>query len=182
MANISKYSDLQTANTNLACAIQRAENLFILGSKKVLELCVGPSLQRLEAEYKKFGISCSSNDIDPRWKDFYPQGKWHIGDALSLDVSEYDTLVFAPPLSQGCSGRREDSLSLDRVTPSYEDFLEAYKDFKGTKVLVLPGRTLSLRDDRNKLHKLLSGIEHYDVVPLRNKIVKYVDIYIWRVG
>lgn len=102
----------------------------------------------------------------------------HIGDALSIDVSGYDTLVFAPPLSQGCSGRREDSLSLDRVTPSYEDFLEAYKNFKGIKVLVLPGRTLSLREDRDKLHKLLSGIEHYDVVPLRKRIVKYVDIYI----
>ena len=102
----------------------------------------------------------------------------HIGDALSIDVSGYDTPVFAPPLSQGCSGRREDSLSLDRVTPSYEDFLEAYKNFKGIKVLVLPGRTLSLREGRDKLHKLLSGIEHYDVVPLRKRIVKYVDIYI----
>lgn len=179
MDNISKYSDLQTANTNLICATQRAENLFVLGSKNVLELCVGPSLQRLELEYRKFGISCVGNDIDPRWKNFYPRGKWHIGDALSLDVSGYDTLVFAPPLSQGCSGRREDSLSLDKVTPSYNDFLEAYKNFKGIKVLVLPGRTLSLREDRDKLHKLLSNIDNYDIVPLRKRIVKYVDIYIY---
>lgn len=87
MDNISRYSDLQTANTNLTCATQRAENLFILGARKVLELCVGPSLQRLELEYRKFGISCAGNDIDPRWRDFYPRGKWHIGDALSIDVS-----------------------------------------------------------------------------------------------
>ena len=51
-ANISLYKDDRTANTNLICARQRAENLFVLGSKKILELRVGPSLCRLENEYK----------------------------------------------------------------------------------------------------------------------------------
>lgn len=179
-ANISMYKDDRTANTNLICARQRAENLFVLGSKKILELCVGPSLCRLENEYKKFGMTCYGNDIDSRWKDYYPGGKWIIGDALNINnINEFDTLVFAPPLSKGCSGRREDSLSLEYVNPSYYAFLERYKNFKGIKVLVLPGRTLSLRHDREMLYKLLATIESkYDIVELKNHCTKYVDIYI----
>jgi len=181
MDNISRYSDRKTANTNIVCAAQRAENLAILGSKKVLELCVGPSLKRLKRQYAKYGISCAGNDIDPRWREYYPEGEWYIGDALSLDadLTKFDTVVFAPPLSNGCSGKREDSLRLDFVTPGYIQFLERYKNFKGIKVLVLPGRTLSLKDDKKLLYRLLERIgSSYDVVPLRNKVTKYVDIYI----
>ena len=180
MNNISLYSDAMTANTRLKCASQRAENLAILlrPGARVLEMCVGPSLQRLEMEYAKYGIQCIGNDIDPRWATYYPGGKWMIGDALALDVSGFDAIIFAPPLSKGCSGRREDSLSLEQVNPSYRSFLQAYRNFKGIKAMVLPGRTLSLKHDRNELHKLLNELSDYEVVPLRDKVVKYVDIYI----
>jgi hypothetical protein len=180
MDNISLYSDSMTANTRLNCAKQRAENLAILlqPGAKVLEMCVGPSLRRLEIEYAKYGITCFGNDIDPRWETYYPEGRWMIGDALNLDVSGFDAIIFAPPLSKGCSGRREDSLSLEQVNPSYRSFLYAYRGFRGVKAMVLPGRTLSLRHDRDELYKLLNDIPDYDLVPLRDKVVKYVDIYI----
>lgn len=176
MPNISKFGDTQTAHTNVACARQRAENLAILGVERVLELCVGPSLRDLEAAYKEFGIECAGNDIDPRWVDFYPQGKWMIGDARAIDTSGFDAVVFAPPLSKDCSGRREDSLSLDQVTPSYYDFL----DMKvRVSVYVLPGRTLSVKRDREQLYRFLSHLQgKVDVVPLRKKVTKYVDIYL----
>lgn len=179
--NISAYSDNKTANTNIFSAQQRAENLYVLGCKTVLELCVGPSLQRLEKEYAKFNIDCSGNDIDLRWQEYYPAGKWIMGDALNLniDLSSYDAIVFAPPLSKSCSGRREDSLSLELVTPSYNSFINAYKDFKGIKVMVLPGRTLSIKHDRTELHKLLNHIDNYELVPLKNKVTKYLDIYFY---
>lgn len=181
MTNISLYSDSCTANTRLKCAMQRAENLAILLPKgaKVLEMCVGPSLHRLENEYRKYGITCVGNDIDPRWQQYYPSGKWMIGDALNLNVSGFDAIVFAPPLSVGCSGRREDSLSLEKVNPSYRRFLEAYREFSGIKTMVLPGRTLSVKHDRRELYKLLNEINDYEVVPLKDKVVKYVDIYIY---
>lgn len=180
MDNISLYSDSMTANTRLKCAMQRAENLAILlkPGARVLEMCVGPSLRRLEIEYAKYGITCVGNDIDPRWATYYPGGKWMIGDALNLNVSGFDAIIFAPPLSKGCSGRREDSLSLELVNPSYRSFLQAYRDYTGIKAMVLPGRTLSLRHDRDELYKLLNDIHDYEVVPLRDKVVKYVDIYI----
>lgn len=180
MNNISLYSDAMTANTRLKCASQRAENLAILlrPGARVLEMCVGPSLHRLEGEYAKYGIECVGNDIDKRWKNYYPTGRWIIGDALALDISNFDAVVFAPPLSKGCSGRREDSLSLEKVNPSYRNFLQAYRDFKGIKAMVLPGRTLSVKHDRDELYKLLNEINNYEVVPLRDKVVKYVDIYI----
>lgn len=180
MNNISLYSDAATANTRLKCASQRAENLAILlrPGARVLEMCVGPSLQRLEREYAKYGIECVGNDIDARWKTYYPGGRWIIGDALALDVSNFDAVVFAPPLSKGCSGRREDSLSLEKVNPSYRSFLQAYRGFKGIKAMVLPGRTLSVKHDRMEFHKLLAELTDYDVVPLKDKVVKYVDVYI----
>lgn len=180
MNNISLYSDAKTANTRLNCARQRAENLAILlrPGAKVLEMCVGPSLQRLEIEYARYGITCFGNDIDTRWKTYYPRGRWMIGDALDLDVSGFDAIVFAPPLSRGCSGRREDSIPLEQVNPSYRSFLQAYRGYTGVKAMVLPGRTLSLRHDRDELYKLLNDIPDYELVPLRDKVVKYVDIYI----
>ena len=179
MNNISIYSDSKTANTRLNCAKQRAENLAILlgPGAKVMELCVGPSLHRLELEYARYGIACWGNDIDPRWKSYYPGGKWMIGDALNLNLTGFDAIVFAPPLSAGCSGRREDSLSLEKVNPSYYKFLDAYRGFTGHKVMVLPGRTLSLKHDRDELYKLLKQLPHYDIVPLVDKVTKYVDIY-----
>lgn len=180
MLNISLYKDELTANTRLNCAKQRAENLAILLPRggKVLEMCVGPSLQRLEKEYNKYGLSCVGNDIDARWQSYYPSGKWMIGDALDLDVSGFDAIVFAPPLSVGCSGRREDSLSLEKVNPSYYEFLRRYSNYHGVKVMVLPGRTLSVKHDRDELHKLLYTLSKYDVVPLKDKVTKYVDIYV----
>ena len=182
MNNISAYSDLQTANTNILCAQQRAFNLAVLSSKKVLEMCTGPSLHVLETEYAKYDIKCWGNDIDPRWKEYYPQGNWIIGNALQLniDLNEFDTIVFAPPLSNNCSGQRQDSLSINNVTPSYYTFLQGIQDFTGIIVLVLPGRTLSLRSDKKQLYQLINfiGNKKIEIVPLKNKVVKYVDIYI----
>lgn len=82
--NISTQDNEKTARTCLECASQRAENLSVLGATKVLELCVGPSLHDLEQEYAKYGITVTGNDIDPRWKDYYPSGKWVIGDARQV--------------------------------------------------------------------------------------------------
>ena len=44
--------------------------------------------------------------------------------------------------------------------------------------MVLPGRTLSVRHDRSEFYKLLNELTDYDVVPLKDKVTKYVDIYI----
>lgn len=183
--NISQYEDNKTARTRIACARQRAENLAVLGVDSVLELCVGPSLRALEAAYKAVGIqTVAGNDIDARWRDYYPQGSWIIGDAITADVAGFDAVVFAPPLSKGCSGTRDDSLSVNEVFP-------AYKDMLGSKArvltFVLPGRTLSIREDREQLHGLVSDIHRsrpgstVDVVPLRDerdRVTKYVDVYI----
>ena len=179
--NISHFSNEKTANTNLISVKQRAAYLNSIGSHKVLELCVGPSLQRLQQEYSKYGIICYGNDIDIRWKEFYPLGKWLIGDALKLAsyATNFDTIIFAPPLSKGCSGKREDSLFIKDINPSYIDFLNAYKQYIGKKniVLVLPGKTLSIKSERNEMYKLLSQIKcSYQIIPLTNGCVKYVDI------
>jgi len=174
--NISTQDNERTARTCLECASQRAENLSVLGVKKVLELCVGPSLRDLEQEYAKYGITVTGNDIDPRWKDYYPTGKWVIGDARKVKTHGFDAVVVAPPLSKGCSGKREDSLSLDKVFPSYYDFLSLKVP---VSVLVLPGRTLSVREDREQLHKLLACIPgKVEMVPLKKKVVKYLDLYV----
>lgn len=175
--NISAFSDSKTASTNIPCAIQRAENLAILGVSSVMELCVGPSLKRLEQAYDSFGIKVTGNDIDPRWQRMYPNGNWIIGDAREINVSEFDALVVAPPLSRFCSGRREDSLSIEEVTPRFDSFLHLTNRIV---VLVLPGRTLSLKEDRKQLHKLLAKVSgrRISVVPLKNKVTKYVDVYL----
>lgn len=176
--NISTQPDSQTARTCMECAIQRAENLSVLGAKRVLELCVGPSLKALEQAYETVGIEVVGNDIDPRWEKYYPDGKWLIGDATKMSTKGFDAVVVAPPLSKGCSGRREDSLSLDEVTPSFYNFLEIESP---TVVYVLPGRTLSLKEDRKQLHKFLSMVKgKIEVVPLRKKVIKYLDIYVTR--
>lgn len=187
--NISKVADQITARTNPEAAAQRAENLAIMGAKRVLELCVGPSLKTLQHSYAKYKITVTGNDIEQRWQKYYPKGSWIIGDALTIPYSGYDTVVLASPLSKGCSGTREDSLSVSDVVPRYSDFILraiSEKDVK-TFVCVLPGRTLSTRDDRSDLHELLHVISHslfkVDVVPLRcgvRQITKYVDLYITR--
>jgi len=120
------------------------------------------------------GIEVVGNDIDPRWKAYYPSGKWLVGDARYVPTNGFDAIVVAPPLSVGCSGRREDSLSLEQVVPSYYEFL----NFTRLTVFVLPGRTLTLRDDRAQLHRFLSHLDgDVEVVPLVDKVVKYVDVY-----
>jgi hypothetical protein len=172
--NLSRYSDRKTARTNIVCARQRAENLAILGAKSVLELCVGPSLLTLSREYAKVGIKTTGNDIDPRWQRLYLSGKWIIGDARKIDARSFDAVVVAPPLSRGCSGKREDALSIDEVVPSYYDFLHLNNR---VVVFVLPGKTLSLRSERAKLHKLLAHIGDCEAIPLRDKVVKYLDLY-----
>lgn len=183
--NVSFYSDEQTARTCLDCAQQRAENLYVLNVSTVLELCVGPSLKQLESCYAQYDIQTTGNDIDARWKDYYPKGKWLIGDATKLpETNNFDAVVVAPPLSKGCSGRRLESLSLEQVTPSYYGFVQLQP--KIVTVHVLPGRTLSLKDDRKQLHKFLNHLERQpkvksvSVVPLKfkNKVTKYVDVYV----
>ncbi len=173
--NISTFSDDKTANTSYICALQRAENLAILGCRSVIELCVGPSLRVLETAYNKFGISVVGNDIDPRWKEYYRQGSWIINDAKIVDTSSFDAVVFAPPLSKSCSGNRNDALSLEDVFPSYYDFLNLKSK---VSVYVLPGKTLSIKEDRKQLHKFLSNFNNYEIFPLKNKVNKYIDIYV----
>ena len=186
MLNISRYEDGKTANTNPESAVQRAEYLSLLGIKTVIELCVGPSLKCLERAYNKFGITVSGNDIDARWRDYYPDGRWIIGDALRTDISSFDAVVFAPPLSRGCSGKREDSLMIEQVFPRYEDFLKHQRKIK-MAVLVLPGRTFATKFDRAQYHKLTHiinshGFKH-EPVPLvsgRRGTVKYIDLILTR--
>lgn len=176
--NISVVNDLSTANTKLTCAKQRAENLFLLGVKTVLELCVGPSLKVLEQAYSEYGITVFGNDIDKRWVRYYPKGKWIVGDALAIDYSRFDCLVYAPPLSRGCTGRRDDALRVSQVTPKYEDFVLASNGFNGVRCLVLPGRTLATKQDRSDFHALATKIESFELVPLKIKgTSKYYDLY-----
>ena len=173
--NISTVEDDATARTCTTCTVQRAENLATMGVRRVMELCVGPSLRALEAAYATVGIAVVGNDIDPRWQKYYPRGSWVIGDARKVSLAGFDAVVVAPPLSRGCSGRREDSLSLEQVTPSYYDFVDLAVPLL---VFVLPGRTLSLRGDRAQLHRFLARLQgRIYVVPLREKVVKYVDVY-----
>ncbi len=88
--NVSTESDDSTARTRTSCAEQRAEHLSMLGSKNVLELCVGPSLKTLEVQYSKHGIQVTGNDLEPRWKSYYPKGKWIIGDARLVSTKGFD--------------------------------------------------------------------------------------------
>lgn len=177
--NLSRLSDDDTARTDPECASQRAENLAILGAKSVLELCVGPSLRVLEAAYARHGIVASGNDLERRWREYYPKGRWVIGDALAIDWSAYDAVVFAPPVTRGCTGRRADALRIDQVNPSYRSFMA--RPYSGIRVLALPARSIATSEDRREYHALLSEIRvPYDVVPLvaeRRRIRKYVDVY-----
>jgi hypothetical protein len=189
--NVSFVTNAETARTNRDAAYQRAENLAILGASNVLELCVGPSLETLERAYGSYGISVTGNDIEPRWKGYYSKGDWLIGDAMEQDYLSYDSVVFAPPLSKGCTGKREDALSIEDVTPNYYKFLAKvlHQDYTGNIVMVLPAKCLATKSDRIQLYRLLKmlGINGFtfDLVELkcgRRKIRKYVDLYLRRDG
>lgn len=187
MTNLSQVCDVDTATTQFECAEQRAAHLGKCGIKKVLELCIGPSLHTLEKAYHKHGIDVVGNDIDVRWQRYYPKGKWLIGDALALPFNslKFDAVVFAPPLSMGCTGKREDSLTIDQVNPTYDSFLEIAKEYNFAFTLVLPGRSLATKIDREQYFKLINKL--YRDFPLRTiethpleagtrGIVKYYDI------
>jgi hypothetical protein len=182
--NLSILDDDRTARTDPDCAFQRAATLGCLGVKSVLELCVGPSLRVLEEMYARYNIVAAGNDIELRWKRYYPEGRWIIGDALTVDWSPFDAVVFAPPVTRGCTGRRDDSLRISEVLPRYTDFLS--RPFPGVKVMVLPARATATSEDRREMHELLASA--YDathevaVIPLksgRREIRKYVDVYIY---
>jgi hypothetical protein len=182
MHNTSAVSDEVTARTCWECAEQRAENLHVLGSKKVLELCVGPSLSLLERAYEKYGIEVTGNDVDRRWRNYYPRGRWVIGDALAMDYAGFDAVVFAPPLTNGCTGKREDALSVLTVQPRYLDFVRRLGGYRGVAVLVLPGRSGATSYDREEFFELLARLPvAFEVIPLKagkRKIVKYYDVYL----
>lgn len=176
--NLSTVSDGDTARTLYECALQRAQNLYLLGATRVLELCAGPSLETLESAYETFGIKVTGNDIDKRWADYYPRGDWRLGDCLSISYMDFDAVVFAPPLSRGCSGRREDALAIDQVFPRYTDFMA--RRFGGVRCLVLPARSFATRQDRAQFFHLTFDLLNPDVVPLvagHRRIRKYVDVY-----
>ncbi len=182
--NTSKLSDYATARTNIESSQQRAENIYILRCKNVLELCCGASLKVLEKSYKKLEISCTGNDIEERWRNYYEQGNWLMGNCLQLDLTKFDCIVFAPPVTEGCTGKRIDSLSIEQVNPSYYDFIDTYKHLKKTLVLVLPSRSIATNYDRKQYYKLLDYVSKYftySVIGLtegRRKIRKYVDVYL----
>lgn len=177
MYNLSRFDQKATAHTSSVCAQQRAQNLFCLGSKRILELCVGPSLKALEEAYRPLGMEVWGNDIDPQWQHYYPQGKWIIGDAQKVDTNKFDTIVVAPPLSKGCSGKREDSLSIDQVIPSYYSFLNTKAKIL---VFVLPGRSRASKLDKKEFYRLLSILKtSFEVCPLVDKVTKYWDVYIY---
>ena len=176
--NISLYDVNLTANTCTSCAQQRAFNIHtIYTPKTVLELCVGPSLPILERYYNSYNINVIGNDIDKKYLKQSPN--MIIGDCFTINYSKSNVVVFAPPLSKGCSGKREDSLSIEQVTPSYYDFLK----IRNSKcVLVLPGRSKATKRDRVQFYKLIcylhSNSIDFIVTPLVDRVVKYYDVYI----
>lgn len=181
--NRPKEISQNVATTQYKCAIQRASNLASLNVKSVLELCVGPSFENLEKAYNYLGISLTGNDIDPRWRQHYPDGNWIICDALEAVDNNHDCTVFAPPLSEHSTGKREDSLMIKQVEPSYKEFLSKV-DIDNIAVLVLPGRSLSTKRDRKQFYKLYSYIYQigYKLIFLDHitdeGITKYIDLYI----
>lgn len=188
LMNTSSVSDDITARTNPDAAAQRADNLASLGCKNVMELCVGPSLAILESFYNKNGINVTGNDIERRWQTYYPTGQWIIGDALKISYQGFDGIVFAPPLSKGCTGRREDALMIDQVFPKYTSFLERAEQTQAkVYTMVCPARSIATAQDRTQLFNLINQITikgfRFEVMELRTikrNIVKYIDIYFYR--
>ncbi len=186
--NISTVALDKTASTREEICYQRAENLYYYGAKSVLELCCGPSLKSLEAAYKAHDIKdVWGNDIDIRWKLFYPQGRWLIGDAVSIEWPA-DTIVFAPPLSIGCTGNRDDSLKIKDIIPKYTAFLDRFiKEDRRLGVLVLPARSLATSEDKSQLFELIGrirdksyGVEMVEMKTKKRDIRKYVDLYMYK--
>lgn len=185
--NTSIVSNEKTARTHPEVAKQRAEILSKYNIKYVLELCVGPSLEVLTNAYKEFNITCIGNDIESKWKQYYPLGHWRIGNALNLEyLGDYDAYVFAPPLTRGCTGKREDSLMIEEVTPSYYQFLEIYKTSR-LLVLVLPARSIATKQDRTQFYKLINqcsklgySVKINEACVGRRQIRKYVELYLVR--
>lgn len=208
LLNLSTVDDETTARTCQEAADQRAENLAILGIKQVMELCVGPSYSTLQSAYAKRGISLIGNDIDDRWKRYANREgtldscTWRHGDCLTVPWNGTDAVVFAPPLTKNCTGRRSDALRINEIRPSYDHFLDEwnlrYRQiildgqsatpglFPRTAVLVLPARSLAVSRDRHQLYGLVrfasyfGNTEVYPVYCGRRKILKYVDIYVTR--
>lgn len=198
--NTSVVTSDATARTVFACAQQRAHNIrFILDCNGVnhvvgaLELCVGPSFDALTRAYADENILCWGNDIDRRWRPMQhtQQRRWIDGDAMTVaskldPTSNIKVVVFAPPLTYGCTGRRVHALMVDEVTPRYVDFIDQLATwFKivDVAVMVLPGRARATSDDRSQFHHLIGQLTtDYDVID-RNLVVgctKYVDLYITR--
>lgn len=180
-------NDEDVASTHIEVATQRAMNLATMGVKSVLELCVGPSYEVLANAYKNVGITCIGNDIDDRWRRKYPY--WRHGDCLDISWDGVDAIVFAPPLSRNCSGRREDALLINDVQPSYGHFLVKWSqqlkyNEKRIAVMVLPARSLATPLDRSQLHWLIrrtsfcGPTELYQQMVGRRSIRKYVELYI----
>lgn len=191
MTNLSVVSDAETARTRRRIARQRAENLACYGVRRCLELCVGPSMKELHGAYWDMGIHPYGNDIDERWRTYFPHTTWRMGDCLSVSYTLMDAVVFAPPLSRGCTGARADALMIDEVQPRYTDFLDVWAARRLTStlkiheprlaVLVLPGRCLSTKEDRAQYFKLLTHCLNYGTVePIEmvDGCRKYVDVYI----
>lgn len=187
--NISIVSDDVTASTRVECARQRARRLSSFGVKRVIELCVGPGLKTLEDEYKVYGIECTGNDIDTRWLSYYRTGKWLFGDVLKLAgcgaLAKFDIAVFAPPLTEGCTGLRNDALRLFDVRPSYIEFVDQILSVPLASrprmlTLVLHGRVWSSPTDRSDYHRLLSELWARGCAPngtpLHDGCRKYVDV------
>lgn len=187
--NVSCLSDHLTARTNPTSAKQRAEYLSILLKPQaaILELCVGPSLKVLEEAYRQFDLVVVGNDIELRWQRYYPHGKWLIANALQLNYDCFDAVVFAPPVTRGCTGKRCDSLMIHEVCPTYLDFIHKvkYDKYHGICVCVLPARALrGTTYDRREYYTLISKIRevssYMEVIPLtegRRHIMKYIDVY-----
>jgi hypothetical protein len=193
--NVSAVSDIETARTNAKIAGQRADHLMLMNCESVLELCVGPSASTLYRAYDARNIDAYFNDIELKWKGYsglYGRDQWEIGDCLTIFWGAVDAVVFAPPLSRGCSGKREDSLMIDEVTPSYYDFLTEWAkrltiqqkkdpEWNQVAVLVLPARCLATKEDRDQYHKLLghcSALGTVEAIEMIDGCRKYVDVYI----
>lgn len=188
IANLSEVPDDYTARTDPEVTVQRAQVLAGLGVRSVLELCVGPSLRELTAAYETVGITCTGNDLEGRWKRYWDKGSWVLGDALQIPWLGYEAVVFAPPLSRGCTGRREDALRIDDVVPPFTDYLTRLEREPTVKVgvLVLPARSLATRWDRTQFYCLLRRAQGLGLVDTREatvgprRIRKYVELYVLR--
>lgn len=189
--NTSRYAVTSTATTNQDCIDQRIQNIkrAFPSSLKIIETCAGISSVFLKESYREAGFHITTNDIDPRYQRY--EKDMVIGDVLSLDFSSYDVVVFAPPLSRGCSGNREDSLMIEEVRPSYREFLANtifLENLQGI-CLVLPGRTFSTARDKEQFYSLVSCIynlfsshqpngQAFEKKLVVKRCTKYVDLYL----